>query len=129
MLEVVFQVSAMELNSRLDLTEIFCDVDDFYCSFEQYCRSIPQLSAVTGEKRCRSRMSLSEVMTIVIAFHGSGYRTFKEFYTLQVLPIGDKLSRCASCQEGKGDKLRGGLARFGRRDLTMPKSRLSGAVK
>ena len=35
---------------------------------------------------CRSRLSLSEVMTIVIAFHGSGYRTFKEFYTLQVLP-------------------------------------------
>jgi hypothetical protein len=31
-------------------------------------------------------MSLSEVMTIVIAFHGSGYRTFKEFYTLQVRP-------------------------------------------
>ena len=31
-------------------------------------------------------MSLSEVMTIVIAFHGSVYRTFKEFYTLQVQP-------------------------------------------
>ena len=31
-------------------------------------------------------MSLSEVMTIAIAFHGSGYRTFKEFYTLQVQP-------------------------------------------
>ncbi len=29
---------------------------------------------------------LSEVMTIVIAFHASGYRTFKEFYTFQVLP-------------------------------------------
>jgi hypothetical protein len=25
-------------------------------------------------------------MTIVIGFHGSGYRTFKDFYTLQVLP-------------------------------------------
>ena len=25
-------------------------------------------------------------MTIVIAFHGSGFKTFKEFYTLQVLP-------------------------------------------
>ena len=86
MLKVVFQVSVMELNSRLDLTEIFCDVDDFYHSFEQYCRSIPQLTAIAGEKRCRSRMSLSEVMTIVIAFHGSGYRTFKEFYTLQVKP-------------------------------------------
>ncbi len=31
-------------------------------------------------------MCISEVMTIVIAFHGSGYRTFKEFYTLHVLP-------------------------------------------
>lgn len=39
-------------------------------------------------------MTLSEVMTIVIAFHGTcgepnrlcGFRTFKEFYPLQVLP-------------------------------------------
>jgi hypothetical protein len=40
-------------------------------------------------------MSLSEVMTIAVtqclafgetAFHGSGYKTFKEFYTLQVQP-------------------------------------------
>ena len=76
----------MELKSRLDLTEIFCDVDDFHQNFERYCRSIPQLTTITGEKRCRSRMSISEVMTIVIAFHGSGYKTFKEFYTLQVKP-------------------------------------------
>lgn len=53
MLKVVFQqmraspFSAMELKSRLDLTEIFCDVDDFYRSFEQYCRSIPQLTAIS----------------------------------------------------------------------------------
>lgn len=86
MLKEVFQVSAMELKSRIELTEIFGDVDDFYQSFEQYCHSIPQLTAIAGEKRCRSRMSLSEVMTIAIAFHGSGYRTFKEFYTLQVKP-------------------------------------------
>ena len=78
----------MEIKSRLDLTEIFCDVDDFYQSFEKHCRSIPQLTAVTGERRCSSRMSLSEVMTIAIrrslpvklgAFHGSGYRTFKDY--------------------------------------------------
>ena len=43
-----------------------------------------------GERRCRSRMGLSEIMTIVIAFHGSGFRTFKEFYTLQVLPYWGK---------------------------------------
>ena len=86
MLEVVLKISAMELKSRLDLTEIFCDLDDFYRNFEQYCSSILQLTEIAGEKRCRSRMSLSEVMTIVIAFHGSGYKTFKEFYTLQVKP-------------------------------------------
>ena len=51
MLKVVFQVSAMELNSRLDLTEVFCDVDDFYRSFEKYCRSTPQLTAIAGAKR------------------------------------------------------------------------------
>ena len=72
MLRVVSQVSAMELKSRLDLTEIFCDVDDFYRSFAQYCRSTLQLTAIAGEKRCpkgyrdpyRSRTSLREVMTI-----------------------------------------------------------------
>jgi hypothetical protein len=31
-------------------------------------------------------MRLSEVITIMIAFDGSGFRTFKEFYTLNVLP-------------------------------------------
>ena len=39
----------MEIKSRLDLTEIFCDVDDFYQSFEQHCRSIPQLTAVSAK--------------------------------------------------------------------------------
>jgi Transposase DDE domain len=37
-------------------------------------------------KQYRSKLSISEVMTITIAFHGSGFRTFKEFYTLQVQP-------------------------------------------
>jgi len=80
----VFRVSAMEIKSHLDLTQIFCDVDDFYQNFERWCHSTPQLTACVGEKLCRSRLSLSEVMTIVIGFHGSGYRTFKDFYTLQV---------------------------------------------
>ncbi|MGK7936024.1 MAG: hypothetical protein AB4206_09545 [Xenococcaceae cyanobacterium] len=62
---------------------------------EKHCRSIPQLTAIRGEKRCSSRMSLSEVMTIAIrrslpvklgVFHGSGYRTFKEFYLTGVQP-------------------------------------------
>lgn len=72
--------------SHLDVTQIFCDVDDFYQQFEQLWQQQPQLPSMLGEKRSRSRLHLSEVMTIVIAFHGSGFRTFKDFYTLCVLP-------------------------------------------
>lgn len=72
--------------SRLDITQIFCDIDDFCQEFELHWQKYPQLPSMPGERRCRSRMNLSEVMTIVIAFHGSGYRTFKDFYTLCVLP-------------------------------------------
>jgi hypothetical protein len=72
--------------SRLDVTQIFCDVDDFCSTWEQWWQKVPQLPSMAGERRSQSRMHLSEVMTIAIAFHGSGYKTFKEFYTLQVLP-------------------------------------------
>ena len=72
--------------SRLDVTQIFCDVDDFYSLWEQLWQQVPLLPSMIGERRSKSRMHLSEVITIVFAFHGSGYRTFKEFYTLQVIP-------------------------------------------
>lgn len=75
-----------ELNSHLDVTAIFCDIDDFCEKFEHLWQEVPQLPSFSGERRSCSRMRLSEVMTIVIAFHGSGYRTFKDFYTLLVLP-------------------------------------------
>ena len=76
--------------SRLDVTAIFCEIDDFCEQFEQAWSQQPQLPSMPGEKRRRSRMRLSEVMTIVIAFHGSGARTFKDFYTLTVLPYWGK---------------------------------------
>jgi hypothetical protein len=72
--------------SRLDLTTLFCDVDDFYSDFERYCeRDIPKLAYDGIAKPYRPKLSISEVMTIAIAFHSSGYRTFKDFYTRQVL--------------------------------------------
>lgn len=74
------------IGSRLDLTQIFCDVDDFCQQFERLWEQQPQLPSMLGEKRSRSRMHLSEIITIVIAFHGSGARTFKDFYTLTVQP-------------------------------------------
>lgn len=74
--------------TRLDLTQIFCDVDDFYKTFEQHLEmdnSLKLPHSDTPKQYC-SRLNISEVMTIVIAFHGSRFRTFKDFYTLQVLP-------------------------------------------
>lgn len=72
--------------SRLEITQVFCEVDDFCQQFERLWQQQLQLASVRGERRSRSRMHMSEVMTVVIAFHGSGYRTFKDFYTKQVLP-------------------------------------------
>ena len=60
------------------LEELFCSVDDFCARFEPGWKQ--QLIA-QGKCRCRSRrLSLSEIMTIEIAFHLSGYKNFKTFY-------------------------------------------------
>ena len=70
---------------RRDKTIIFCDLNDFYNDFEaNYAK---RLKFSTDDKRipCHSRLCLSEVMTIVVLFHGSGSRTFKEFYLNEVL--------------------------------------------
>jgi hypothetical protein len=77
---------AMDIKNHLDITEIFCQLDDFYQTFEYHYQQQPLLMGTEQPRFYRSRLSLSEVMTIVIAFHGSGFRTFKDFYTLQVLP-------------------------------------------
>jgi hypothetical protein len=58
--------------SRLDVTQVFCQVDDFCQKFEGHWEQQKLLPSIAGERRSRSRMHLSEVMTIVIAFHGSG---------------------------------------------------------
>jgi hypothetical protein len=37
--------------ARLDLTQIFWDVDEFYRGFEQFCeRSVPRLPGEAGRK-------------------------------------------------------------------------------
>lgn len=61
------------------LTKIFCEIDDFCKVFEKSWR----LSLITcGEKiRYRSsKLCLSEIMTIIVYFHFSHYRTFKHYY-------------------------------------------------
>jgi len=66
----------------MSLLELFCDVDDFLLSFEPQWKAV-QLQG--GKQRERAgHLYPSEVMTILIHFHQSHYRTFKAYYTEHV---------------------------------------------
>jgi hypothetical protein len=62
------------------ILELFCDVDDFCQAYwphwEQHL-----VADGTIQRRRATRMAPSELMTLVILFHASHYRTFKAFYT------------------------------------------------
>jgi hypothetical protein len=67
----------------MSLEELFCDVDDFCRVFLPTWHR--QLLTHGERKRVRtSRLTLSEIMTILIYFHQSQYRNFKTFYLWQV---------------------------------------------
>ena len=59
-------------------------VDAFWQQFEPVWER-EQLAAGHRQRRRAGRMSMSELMTIVILFQQSHYRTFKAFYTEYVL--------------------------------------------
>ena len=61
------------------LDALFCDVDDFCLHFEPEWQK--RLLNHGGTRRRRAKnLCLSEIMTILIAFHQNHYRNFKHFY-------------------------------------------------
>lgn len=62
------------------LTDIFCDVDDFCKVFMPQWES-QLLADGTRQRNRQCRMTMSEIMTIIIAFHTSHHRDFKNYYT------------------------------------------------
>lgn len=67
----------------MKLTQIFCDVDDFCQTF------IPewQKNQLTNGEQKRNRphrMNYSEMLTLLVYYQQSGYRTFKWFYQKRV---------------------------------------------
>ena len=65
------------------LDALFCDVDDFCSIFESQWNK--KLLNHGGVQRIRAKsLCLSEIMTILIAFHQNHYRNFKYFYQNQV---------------------------------------------
>jgi len=83
----------------INLEKIFCDVDDFCKIFieelknqqgtqqenESAGESFTFLESEIKSSMEHSVLSMSEIMTIVIVFHMSNYRTFKHFYINYVL--------------------------------------------
>lgn len=67
----------------MNILTVFCQVDDFCQIFEPKFNQ--QLLADGKRKRIKpSKMSRSEVMTILICFHRSGFRNLKTFYNSMV---------------------------------------------
>jgi hypothetical protein len=67
----------------MSLLDLFCHVDEFCRQF------VPtwihrQLSSGTRQRQRANQLSVSEIMTLLIWFHCSHYRTFKAYYTEEV---------------------------------------------
>ena len=67
----------------MNLVELFCHVDDFCQAFEGAWVH-HQLTTGRRQRRRAGRLCLSEIMTLLIWFHQSQYRTFKAFYQQHV---------------------------------------------
>ncbi len=63
------------------IISVFYKVDNFCKEFNCYLEnnSLPKNNGEVSLK-LNSSLSLSEIMTICIVFHLSGYRTFKQYY-------------------------------------------------
>lgn len=67
----------------MELEKLFCDVDDFCKDFEKKWQQ--ELLPTSERKRNKKfNLCLSEVMTIIIYFHQSSYRNFKDYYNKHV---------------------------------------------
>lgn len=67
------------------LLNLFCAIDDFCKAFSRFWRRF--LLTHGAAKRIKpSKLCLSEVMTLMVHFHLSRYRTFKDYYLKHVCP-------------------------------------------
>ena len=64
------------------LVDIFCEIDDF-CKFFEKEAQIKLLGdkKKTGRKR---QLSTSEILTIIVYFHKSGFKDFKAYYKTMI---------------------------------------------
>ena len=65
----------------MEWTKLFCDVDDFCQQWEPSWQR-KQLESGQRKRNRRSGLCVSEIMTLLIAFHSSNYRDLKHFYLM-----------------------------------------------
>ena len=63
----------------MDILTVFCEIDDFCNEFEPKFNQM-LIGDGTRQRTKAGAMALSEVMTILVIFHASGYRNLKTFY-------------------------------------------------
>jgi hypothetical protein len=63
----------------MDLTKLYCSIDDFWKFFKQEWDK-HLINNGKAKRGPEPGLSIPEMMTIVILFHQSNYRTFKYFY-------------------------------------------------
>jgi hypothetical protein len=63
----------------MSLTRLFCDTDDF-CQWFTAEWEKTQIEEGSKKRRRKRSLSHSEIMTIIVFYHQSGYKTFKWFY-------------------------------------------------
>jgi len=70
----------------MSILDLYCSVDAVWQQFEPWWERERLAARVSGKRRRQraTRLSPSEIMTILILFQHSGYRTFKGFYTQYV---------------------------------------------
>ncbi len=71
----------LEINTpiNIDYDSLFCFVDDFCKGFEK-CYKKTLITSGIRKRNKPCKMILSEIITILIAFHQSGMSCFKYFY-------------------------------------------------
>jgi hypothetical protein len=70
----------------MDIVTIFCDIDDFCHRLLEAGHPLLPVRSGLSQRHRPSSLALSEVMTILVWFHASHYRTFKHYYLDSVLP-------------------------------------------
>ena len=68
----------------MPIVSLFCDIDDFFLDAEKQMVSQVSDSDKPEKRGHQCTLHMSEVLTILVHFHQSGYRSFKQYYQKHV---------------------------------------------